>query len=380
MNERLKFVAAHARGEFTMSELCARFGVSRKTGYKLLSRYRSDGVDGLKDRSRAPRGHPNQTPVELEVAILRVRRAHPTWGSKKILAVLERDNPRARLPARSTIDEVLRRAGLVTPRRRRRSGLPPREKPKYSADRPNDVWSADFKGWFTLGNGVRCAPLTINDVLSRFSLRSVAMCGPKLDDVKLEFEACFREFGLPLGILVDNGPPFGSSGIGGLTRLSVWWVRVGIAPHFIQPGKPQQNGRHERFHRTLGRETAKPPSSTLSAQQCAFTRFRRIYNEERPHEALGMLTPSEIYERSPREYHGTPDHHEYPDEWESRSVHNNGSIKLRQSRLFVGEAMIGERVGLEPIDDGIWRVHLGALPIGVFDERARVVVPEAKSS
>jgi transposase InsO family protein len=210
VNERLKFVAAHQRREGSMQELCTRFGISRKTGYKILERYWRDGPESLRDQTRAPRCHPNQTPPEIEARILRVRKRHPTWGSKKILATLEREGTGTDWPARSTVDEVLKRAGLVVERRRRRRQYP-KTAPTVAADSANAVWSADYKGWFRLGDGTRCDPLTINDAFSRYSLCCAALLSPKLDDVKIVFEACFREYGLPGAMLTDNGPPFGSS-------------------------------------------------------------------------------------------------------------------------------------------------------------------------
>ena len=375
VDERLKFVAAMLKGGCTVAELCAAFGISRKTGYKIMARYASEGPSGLRDRRRAPLTHPNQTSPEIEAAVLRVRKAHPRWGSKKILVVLEREAPTLRLPARSTVEAIMNRAGVVRPRRRRGRPKVAKPAPAVDANAPNDVWSADYKGWFRLGDKTRCDPLTINDVYSRYSLRCQALNSPKLEDVREVFKSAFLEYGLPLAMLTDNGPPFGSSGLGGLTRLSVWLLRLGVMPVFIQPGKPQQNGRHERFHGTLGKETATPPKSTRPAQQRAFTLFQAEYNHERPHEALEMRTPAEVYAPSPRQMPRKLPEHEYPEDFAVRHVRSNGLIKWRGSLLFVGEAMRGESIGLRAIDEGLWHVYLGKLRLGALHERSRTVVP-----
>lgn len=374
VDERLKFLAQHERGELTMVELCARFGVSRKTGYKLRERHRQLGRECLRDQSRAPHAHPNQTSAEIEAEVLDVRRKHPTWGSKKILTVLEREDCDARWPARSTIDEILKRAGVVEDRGSRRRRFPS-VGPKVVANAPNDVWSADYKGWFRLGDGTRCDPLTINDVFSRYSLICAALASPKLADVKALFEASFRAHGLPKAVMTDNGPPFGSRGIGGLSRLAVWLLRLGVVPVYIEPGKPQQNGKHERFHLTLQQETAAPPSATRAAQQRAFAAFQREYNDERPHEALKMSVPGSVYERSPRKLPRKLRPHEYPNTFESRGVRKDGAITWRAEYVFLGEALGGERIGLEPVADGVLHVHLGPLVLGVLHERSGMIVP-----
>lgn len=373
VNERLKFVAAAQRSGGTMTELCIEFGISRKTGYKILRRYEEEGPEGLRDRSRSPRSHPNQTPGEMEAAILRVRKAHPTWGSKKILAVLEREGVSG-LPARSTVDAVLKRAGLVAPRRcrKRRAATGP---PCVTAEAPNDVWSIDYKGWFRVGDGTRCDPLTVNDVYSRASLLCRALVSPKLADVQYWLDRLFRECGLPLAMLSDNGPPFASQGIGGLSRLSVWLIRLGVEPVFIEPGHPEQNGRHERFHETLKAETASPPRGSIRAQQGTFSRFRGVYNDERPHEALDMRVPSDLYVPSERSMPNRPPEFEYEDSLIVRRVHKCGTIKWKGASVFVGEALGRELVGLEAMDEGRWRIHLGPVCLGVLHERSRTVMP-----
>ena len=339
-----------------------------------LSRYEEAGSAGLMDRTRAPRGHPNRTPEEVARRILRVRRKFHTWGSKKILAWLSVHEPELALPARSTTDEILKRHGLVEPRRRRRRATPS-EKPLVEADVPNRVWPVDFKGHFRVGDGRRCDPLTITDACSRYSLECKALTLPKLEDVQECFVRVFREFGLPDVILSDNGPPFGSTGIGGLTRLSVWFIRLNVLPTRIEPGKPQQNGRHERFHLTLKQETADPPRQTIRAQQLAFTKFRRTYNEERPHEALGMRTPAEIYEPSTRPFPSKLPELEHPSGVEVRRVRENGSIKWHRQPVFLGEALKGQYVSLDPVGDGTFEVHFGPLLLGTFHEASGIVIP-----
>lgn len=377
VNERMKFVVAMQKNDFSMVEACRRFGISRKTGYKLLARHREAGLEGLKDRSTAPRSHPNQASAEVEAAVLRVRKAHPTWGSKKILAVLDRNHPGDSWPARSTVDAILKRAGVVVPRAKRRRRQPS-SPPVIDASRPNDAWSMDYKGWFRVGDGTRCDPLTVNDLCSRASLVCQAMVAPKLPDVKLRLEEAFWTFGLPSVMLSDNGPPFASTGLGRLSRLGVWLLRLGVLPVFIEPGRPDQNGRHERFHETLKAETASPPRATVRAQQTAFTYFRTEYNEERPHEALGMKVPGEVYELSPRQMPAVLPEHQYPPGFEVRRVRPDGSMKWAGKMLFIGEALAGEHVGIEQLDDRTRHLHLGPLRLGVIHERTKTVVPLAE--
>ncbi len=374
VNERVKFVAAAQSGRTTMTELCEQFGVSRKTGYKLLQRYESHGIDGLRDRSRAPSTHPNQLSPQVEGAILRARKAHPTWGSKKLLVVLAEQWSADELPARSTVDAVLKRAGVVVPRRAR-VRRQPSTAPRVKALEPNDVWSIDYKGWFRVGDGTRCDPPTVNDGFSRMSLECRALVAPKLEDVRQRLEALFWKQGLPKFILSDNGPPFASQGFGRLSRLGVWLLRLGVQPVFIEPGRPDQNGRHERFHETLKAETAAPPRASIRAQQAAFEAFRLEYNTERPHEALGMRKPAEFYRPSTRKMPLRLPEHEYASGLEARRVRRDGSIKWAGGFVFVGEAMAHEVVGMEQIQDGRWLVHLGPMRLGVLHERSRTITP-----
>lgn len=374
VNERLKFVAAAQRGDKTITELCVSFGISRKTGYKILKRYDEDGADGLRDRSSAPGRHPNRTPADVEASILRIRKAHPTWGSKKILVLLAREWVDEDLPARSTVDAILKRAGVVVSRRKRIRRRP-HAPPVVEADHSNAVWSIDYKGWFKVGDGTRCDPLTVNDVYSRMSLECRALVSPKLETVQRRLQLLFESHGLPDCMLSDNGPPFGSRGLGGLTRLGVWLLRLGIQPIFIEPGRPDQNGRHERFHETLKAETASPPRASIRAQQAAFDRFRSHYNEERPHEALAMKTPSDLYGGSLRSMPVELPDHEYTEDYLSRRVRRDGSIKWQKGYVFIGEAIAGEMVGIKSVDEINWYVYLGPMRLGVLHGRTRTVLP-----
>lgn len=372
--ERTKFMVALLQRDLTMVEACRQFGISRKTGYKIAARHAELGMAGLADASRAPKTHPNQSPPEVEGAVLRVRKAHPTWGSKKILATLDRERPDESWPARSTIDAILKRAGVVEPRGKR-VRRQPSAPPFVEAAASNDVWSMDYKGWFRVGDGTRCDPLTVNDTFSRASIVCHAMVAPKLGDVQRRLEAAFAAFGLPKFMLSDSGPPFGSIGLGRLSRLGVWLVRIGVVPVLTEPARPDQNGRHERFHETLKAETASPPRGSIRSQQAAFDRFQQIYNEQRPHEALGMKTPAEVHELSPRELPANPPPHSYGDGFEHRSVRPDGTIRWAGGHVFVGEAFAREVVGLSSVDDGRWHVHLGPLRLGVLHERSRTIVP-----
>lgn len=357
-----------------MVQLCREYGVSRKTGYKLLKRYDQEGAAGLKDRPRAPKSHPNQTAPEVEAEILRVRKQHPTWGSKKILAVLERSSPDMSWPARSTIDAVMKRAGVVSSRGRARRRVE-RSKPFVEPTRPNEFWTMDYKGWFRVGDGTRCDPLTVNDAYSRCSLLCKGMVRPKLDGVRKQLEGCFERFGLPEAILSDNGPPFASRGLGGLSRLGVWLLRLDVKPVFIQPGHPEQNGRHERFHATLKRETASPPKATVPAQQRAFNEFQVVYNEERPHEALGMDVPGAHYEFSVRQMPERLPEPEYAGDFATRRIRGDGSMKWRSKLVFVGEAFAGELVGVRHVDDGVQEVRMASRRLGLLHERSNTIVP-----
>ena len=300
MEEKLVFVADCLRGELPITALCEDYGISRKTGYKWLGRYREQGPEGLVERSRAPHRHGRSMAPEMAEAIVALRRQRPHWGPRKLRAVLMGERPEAVWPAASTIGDLLRAEGLVSSRRRRRRVAAP-GRPFRAVTAPNDVWCIDFKGWFRTRDGERCDPLTVSDAYSRFLLACVIV-PPRTDTVRVAVERLFKRYGLPLAIRSDNGAPFAGTGAGGLSRLSVGWIKAGIVLERIEPGQPQQNGRHERMHRTLKAETAKPPAASAGQQQVRFDRFRQDFNDNRPHEALGQQPPAAFYRPSLRPY------------------------------------------------------------------------------
>jgi len=367
MDERVRFIAAATAGPPSMAELCRSFGVSRKTGYKWLERYKTDGVAGLEEQSRAPRRRPWAIGEDLQQRLLQVRLQWPSRGPRTLLAWLRRQDPTLRLPAPSSVGELFRRHGLVRSKRRQRRP-PERELRVGNFDSPNTTWCADFKGHFRVGDGQRCDPLTVTDGFSRFLLCCHAVDRPTTEYVQPAFERTFREYGLPEAIRTDNGPPFASQGLGGLTQLSVWWLKLGIRPDRIRPGKPQENGRHERMHRTLKAETILPPASNLVAQQRRFDRFQAEYNYDRPHQALHYLTPGTLYTASGRPYPTKLTPPEYPPHHERRNVRHDGTIKWRSQCVFLSQPLIGEAVGLEEFDDGKWLVRFGTLTLAILDE------------
>jgi len=377
VDERARFVLEYERDEQTMSELCEIYEISRETGYYWLRRYKHGGLEALKDLSRAPVRHPNQTPEKIAAAVLQLRREHMTWGPRKLKAVLERRSPSHIWPAASTIGALLAREGLVVARKKRRR-VPAYTRPFAAADRPNRVWCGDFKGWFETGDGARIDPLTISDAHSRYLLRCQQVAKTDEAHVRAIFEAAFREWGLPEAIRSDNGAPFASRAIAGISRLSLWWMKLGIVPERIAAGHPEQNGRHERMHGTLKRETASPPAANRREQQKAFDRFRREYNEERPHEALQMQTPSAVHERSKREYPARVREPEYDDEMVVRRVTPGGQFNWKGERVFVSETLGGEPIGLQPEDERMHTIYFAAFPIGRFDSYKRAVLPLAK--
>lgn len=373
MDERLQFVRDAMRDRFTMSELCARYGVSRRIGYKWLARYDAEGRRGLADRSRAPRHCPHRIATTLAELLVAERIAHPHWGARKLLKVLATRNPRVRgWPAASTAADLLARRGLVQRRRRRRPHVHPGViRPTTIA--PNDLWTADFKGQFRMRNGVYCYPLTIADQHTRYLLRVTGLLSVRVVGAREVFERAFREYGLPRAIRTDNGVPFANTGLHGLTQLSVWWLRLGIQHQRIRPASPQENGAHERMHRTLKAETTRPPGADLARQQRMFTAFRREYNEERPHAALAGDPPAARYTRSGRPYDGTLPPLEYPGHFLVKRVTNAGTIRFKDRLLFLANALKQHHVGLEERDDGVWSLYLGPVLIGTIDERTMKV-------
>ncbi|MBV8662828.1 MAG: IS481 family transposase [Hyphomicrobiales bacterium] len=365
MDQRLRFVGMALAGEHSMTELCEAFSISRKTGYKWRERYAAFGAAGLVERSHAPKRPAHVTAPALVEAILAQRRLRPSWGPRKIVARLGELHPQIDWPAASTAGELLKRAGLVGPRRLHRRA-PPRLGDLTRADRPNHLWAVDHKGWVRLGDGTRCEPLTITDSFSRYLISVSATANTREDEAKPRFEQAFREHGLPDAIRSDNGPPFASSGVTGLTALSVWWAKLGIAHERIDPGQPQQNGRHERFHRTL-LEAMQPPGADRPAQQRRFEVFLREYNEERPHEALGQKPPAQFYRPSPRAMPERLAEPDYPADAMAREVRQNGEIRWRGKLVAVSTALAGETVCVEETEQGEWQVRFYARPLGVID-------------
>ena len=367
-SERLQFIERYCAGEETVAELCRRFGISRKTGYKLIDRYEAYGEGGLLDLSRAPHHHPNATPTQVAERIVEAKRKRPTWGPKKIVARLRSIEPEVLWPSPSTASGILDRAGLVRRRKRRRRAASWGE-PFAHAQHPNDVWSIDLKGWFRTGDGKRIDPLTAQDAMSRYLLVCDGLDRPTGPEVKRSLERAFREYGLPRVIRTDNGPPFASVGLGSLTPLSAWWVKLGIVPERIEPGHPEQNGRLERLHRTLKADTATPPEATRRRQRRALDHFRHSYNVERPHEALGQRPPSLLYVPSFKPYPARLSSPQYGAGVTVRSVRSNGEIKWKGDLVYVSASLKGEPVGLVQQDERTWSIQFGPLLIGILDDR-----------
>ena len=365
MDERMKFIAAWLEDEESKSRLCSRFGISRKTGYKWWARYEADPESGLADRSHAPLTVPHKLADEQAIQLLELRHRHPSWGPRKLLAVLERRSPELVWPAASTVGDLLSRQGLVKPRRRRRSALP-QSAPFGEVTEANDTWCMDFKGWFKTGDGRRCDPLTVSDAYSR-CLLACQIVPPTGDGVEPVIDRLLREHGLPQAIRTDNGTPFSSTGPGGLSRLSVQWLKLGIRLERIEPGCPQQNGRHERMHRTLKAETANPPQASMKAQQARFDDFRHIYNHERPHEALGQIPPATLWQPSLRPYPDRIEDPIYDDNHMVRRVRSSGEIRWRGELVFISEALIGEIVGVRETAAGNWIARFCNLDVGLIE-------------
>lgn len=381
VEERVRFVLEVLDKDSSIEALCRQYGISGKTGHKWLNRYRLEGLDGLKERSRASKHHPNAVPARLGQRIVEFKLRYPTWGPRKIISRLEKLFPLEVWPANSTAGELLRRHGLVKERKRVKK-TPPSFFPLEPAHGSNDVWGADFKGWFRAQDGQRIDPLTITDLASRFLIRCSVVDRPNYSYTRATFESAFRELGLPKAIRTDNGVPFASTSVGGLSRLSVWWIRLGIDVQRSRPGQPQDNGCHERMHLTLKEDTTSPPEANRQGQQRAFDRFRDIFNNERPHEAIGMATPAERYAASPRPYPERLPELTYGPDHELRRVRSNGEIKIGGKPMFLSESLISEHVGILEVDDGVWRIDFGPLELGQYNVRERKLrilpVPKAR--
>jgi transposase InsO family protein len=374
MDERVQFISDYRRQLFTMTELCERYGVSRKTGYALIERYEREGVAGLVPRSSRPHHSPQATASVIVDAIVAMRTQHPTWGGKKILPKLRERHPTWTLPAVSTANDILKRNHLVGPQRRRRPIGHPGYQPRPAAA-ANDIWTADFKGQFRTRDARWCYPLTIVDGFSRYLVACHGLLAPTTNDTIAVFRRAFRTYGVPTVIRSDNGEPFAAASLARLSRLSVWWIRLGIRPELIEPASPQQNGRHERLHRTLKAETTRPPAADLADQQRRFARFRTVYNDDRPHEALGQQPPARVYTPSLRPFPEQLVPLEYPGHYEIRRVSSAGAISWNSRVVSISTVLTREDIGFEPIDDGIWDVHFGPVRLGRFDERRYRVEP-----
>jgi len=375
VDERLRFIAEYLDGMVTMTELCAQYRISRETGYKWVARFEAAGAAGLHDRSRRPRTSPTATSREVVEALVAARRRHPRWGPKKLLA---QGWPLATRPALSTASALLKQHGLIPPRRRRRRpGHPGR--PTTALTTPNGVWTIDFKGQFRTGDGTWCYPLTVADACTRYLLATQALPSVRTAPTRATLERVFRRYGLPERIRSDNGVPFATSwALGHLSPLAVWWIRLGIVPERIEPGRPAQNGRHERMHRTLKAETARPPAVTVAAQQRRFHAFRHAYNHERPHEALGQRPPATLYVPSTRPFPTQLPALEYAPSHIVRRVGPSGSLTWHGRRLSVSHTLSGQDVGLLEVDDARWALYFGPVLLGHFDERRWCLHPIAR--
>ncbi len=367
MDLKVMFIADYLLGRFNFSELCAAHSISRKTGYKWVARYNADGVRGLDEKSRSRHCQAHLIPFEIKAAIIELRSKGPTTpGPKKIQASLAERFPGQEPPSKTSIYNILKQAGLVTPRRlRQRVAIYP--SPLKKADVPNQLWSADYKGQYLTGEGVWCYPLTVMDHASRFLLACESMPSTNFKDAKTAFERLFRTYGMPERIRTDNGVPFASAGRARLSLLSIWWLRLGIIPERIQPGRPEQNGRHERMHRTLKSTLASPPEIEWGAQQKHFDLFMQYYNHERLHEALGQKTPASCYYSSQRTYPARLPVMRYPSHIEVYVVDSCGVVNRGRLRIYVGNVLKRETVGLERISEGVWEVIFGPIKLGRFD-------------
>ena len=377
---REEFVQLALSDRYPVAALCNAYGISEKTGHKWLNRFKDEGRPGLSDRSHAPHESPHRISSAVRREILALREKHSTWGPKKLRVVLRRRQPETNWPAASTIGELLRREGCVLPARRRSRAVGlPIDSGLTVARASNDVWSTDFKGEFRLLSGQLCYPLTAQDAFSRYLIGTTALGSTARVPVHIAFSRHFEEFGLPLVIRSDNGVPFASaSAIGRLSKLSVWWIRLGIRPERIEPAQPQQNGQHERMHKTLKAEATRPPGSTLTEQQLRFDSFRREYNDERPHESLNQETPLSRYTPSPRSFPSCAPDMEYPPHFDVRTVTESGAVNFRTRRFQLSTSLTGQEIGLEATDDDIWTVSFGPLLLGTFHYPSNTFIDEVR--
>lgn len=374
MKERIKFIMAYESKILSFSDLCKDFQISRKTGYKWVGRYLIEGFQGLEEQSRAPHNHPNQLSEEVESLILHAKKERSHWGPKKIIDWLTQEHSHIEWPAHSTAGDLLKRHGLVQPRKKRLR-TPVYTQPFELCTAPNDVWSIDYKGNFILGNRQACYPLTLTDNYSRYLLACDAFPSISGQDVRKTLIHLFRKHGLPKAIKSDNGSPFATRGLAGLSRLAVWWIKLGIIPERIKPGAPQENGRHERMHLTMKQEVAMPPKESMILQQRALDAFQNEYNHDRPHEGIESQRPAWIYTQSPRAYPEQLKEVEYDSNITTRKIRTNGTMKWDGKEIFISETLIGEQIGLTPITDEDWKIQFCNLTIGLFNEKLLKVKP-----
>ena len=375
MDSKLKFVSLAMENIFNMNELCSFFNISRKTGYKWLNRYMEEGPEGLRDKPRTPNHIPHRTSKEMKSFIVTCRKKHPTWGARKISQKAQQIAPELSLPSETTINNILNQAGLIFKKRRRRKVAHP-GRPALTAKNPNDVWTTDYKGEFKTRDGLYCYPLTILDEYSRFLFGCQGLYSNNYEGAFKVFKKAFKEYGLPKNIKSDNGVPFASNGLARLSKLSAWWIKLGINPVFIQPSSPYQNGVHERMHKTLKNESTIPPSGNMKTQQRRFNRWKDEYNFHRPHEALEGKYPSQIYRPSLKEYPSKLQNIDYPNHFEVRFVGSNRCFSWHQNIIFTSAAVENEYIGLEEVTDGVWAIYFSWKRLGFLDEIKMHIVDE----
>ncbi len=363
--QRQRFLEDYRMSYYSVTELAERFSISRKTAHKWINRYKEHGQRGFRERSRRPHRYPRQTDAAIVEELVALRKRHPRWGARKLLNLMQRRDPRRELPAVSTGARILARQGLVHPRRRHRRAHP--GCPKTTPGAPNDIWAADYKGQFRLKNGNYCFPLTVSDLSSRYLLGCDGHPAISLEKSFTHFKGLFETYGLPNRIRTDNGVPFASNALARLSQLSVWFIKLGIYPELIEPGKPQQNGVHERMHRTLKQEATIPPASSLRGQQQKFDQFREEFNRERPHEALAMKRPGELYQASSRAMPKRIEPYEYPGHYLVRRVSRAGTIRVFHNQIFVSNTLHEDYVGLEEVDDGVYDLYWCFYQIGRYE-------------
>lgn len=364
--QRLQFINDLKSGQYNITDLCRMYDISRPTAYKWITRYEKFGLNGLNDQSRARKTQTQRISLEIEEQILEVRYKRPRWGPLKIEAYLKKKNSTLEWPSKTCIHNILDRNGLIVPRKVRRR-VSPQTTTLKSINGLNDVWCADFKGWFLTGDGAKCEPFTLTDGYSRYLLRCNILPRNNTEHVWAIFDSAFREYGLPLYMRSDNGSPFGSTGVGRLCKLAIKLIKAEVLPEWISPGKPQENGRHERMHRTLKAEVASPPAKNLKEQRKSLADFQNYYNFERPHQSLNQETPGSVYQKSTRSWSGRLKSPEYTKEFKVCKVHSCGKISFHDKNIYIGRVLTGEPIGIKAIDDDLWEVYFGPILLGEID-------------